>query len=55
MTKLILIITIESGGLAIRRVLPSGLRCRNPKFESRNGKRLGLNPTPPTSTLVGLE
>ena len=55
MTKLILIITIEGGGLAIRRVLLSGLRCRDPKFESRNGKRLRLNPTTPTSALVRLE
>ena len=39
--------TTEGGGLAVKSVVPSGLGCGDPRFESRNGKRLGLNPTTP--------
>jgi hypothetical protein len=35
----------RGGGLAVKSVVPSGLGCEGPRFESRNGKRLGLNPT----------
>uniref|UniRef100_A0A2N9IXX6 Protein DETOXIFICATION n=1 Tax=Fagus sylvatica TaxID=28930 RepID=A0A2N9IXX6_FAGSY len=38
----------QGGGLAVKSVVPSGLGCGGPRFESRNGKRLGLNPTIPT-------
>uniref|UniRef100_A0A2N9IQ97 ELK domain-containing protein n=1 Tax=Fagus sylvatica TaxID=28930 RepID=A0A2N9IQ97_FAGSY len=41
-------LTTEGGGLAVKGVVPSGLGCGGPRFESRNGKRLGLNPTIPT-------
>ena len=41
-------ITNEGGSLAVKSVVPSGLGCRGPRFESRNGKRLRLNPTIPT-------
>jgi hypothetical protein len=45
--------TTEGGGIAVRSVLPSGLECGDLKFESRNKKRLGLNPITPTlDTLV---
>ena len=37
--------TTESGGLAVNSVVSSGLRCGDLRFEFRNGKRLGLNPT----------
>ena len=40
--------TTEGGGLAVKSVVPSGLGCGGPKFESRNKKHLGLNPTIPT-------
>ena len=46
--KVIMNITIEGGGLAVKSVVPSSLRCGGPKFESHNGKRLGLNLTIPT-------
>jgi hypothetical protein len=42
------IVTTEGGGLAVKSVVSSGLGCGGPRFESRNGKRLGLNPTIPT-------
>ena len=40
--------TTEGGGLAVKSVIPSGLGCEGPRFESRNRKHLGLNPTIPT-------
>ena len=40
--------TTEGGGLAVKSIVPSGLGCGGPRFESRNGKRLRLNPTIPT-------
>ena len=40
--------TTESGGLEVKSVVPSGLGCGSFRFEFRNGKRLGLNPTIPT-------
>ena len=40
--------TTESGGLAIKSVVPSGLGCGGPRLKSRNEKRLGLNPIIPT-------
>ena len=40
--------TTAGGGLAIISVVPSGLGCGGPRFESRNRKRMGLNPTIPT-------
>jgi hypothetical protein len=40
--------TTEGGGLAVKSVVPSGLGCGGPRFESCNGKRLRLNPTIPT-------
>ena len=39
--------TTEGGGLAVRSVLLSGLRCGGPKFESCNGKCLGLKTVKP--------
>ena len=47
-SKTITIKTTEGGGLAVKSVVPSGLGSGGPRFESRNGKRLGLNPTIPT-------
>jgi hypothetical protein len=32
-------ITTVGGGLAVKSVVPSGLRCGGFRFESRNGKR----------------
>ena len=41
-------LTTEGGGLAVKSVVPSGLGCEGPRFESRNGKYLELNLTIPT-------
>ena len=38
-------ITMEGDGLAVKSVISNDLRCRSPRFESRNEKDLGLNPT----------
>jgi hypothetical protein len=43
-----LYIITEGGGLAVKSVVSSGLRCGGPKFESRNRMHLRLNPTIPT-------
>jgi hypothetical protein len=45
-------INTEGGGLAVKSVVPSGLGCGGPRFESRNGKHLGLNPTISTLDLL---
>ena len=37
--------TAEGDGLALKSVLPSGLGCEDPRFESCNDKSLGLNLT----------
>ena len=31
--------TTEGGGLAVKSIIPSGLECGGPRFESCNGKR----------------
>ena len=41
-------VTTDGGGPAVKSVVPSGLGCGGPRFEFRNGKCLGLNPTIPT-------
>ena len=40
--------TTKGGGLAVKSIVPSGLRCGGLRFESHNEKLLGLNPTIPT-------